>query len=91
MDLKIPDKEASTKSKRVITEYEGSRYQLVPLGMHRRNVAERGKLTFKAHFMATLARTCAQFPNVLGDQILEQAELTLNLMCQATADPRKSA
>ena len=41
--------------------------------------------------MAPLTGTCVQLPDSLWDQILEQAELTLNLMRQATADPIKSA
>ena len=59
--------------------------------MHHRNAAERAICTFKAHFMVTLEESCAQFPKILWNQLLEQAELTLNLMRQATSDPRKSA
>ena len=59
--------------------------------MHCRNAAERAICTFKAHFISTLADTCAQFPKFLWGQILEQAELTLNAMRQATSDPSKSA
>ena len=59
--------------------------------MHRRNMAEHAIHTFKAHFLVTLAGTCAQLPKFLWDQLLEQAEITINLMCQATSDPSKSA
>ena len=59
--------------------------------MHCRNSSERSIRTFKARFLATVAGTCAQFPNFLLDQLLEQDELTINLMRKATADPRKSA
>ena len=70
-ELQIMDNESSTEYKRVITEDWGSRYQLVPLDMHRRNAAERAIHTFKAHFLATLAGTCAKPPNFLWDQLLE--------------------
>ena len=59
--------------------------------MHRRNAAERAICTFKAHFLSTLVGICAQFHNVLWDHLLEQAEIILNIMRQATANPRKSA
>ena len=91
MALKILYNKASTEYKRVITEEWGSQYQLVPPDMHHRNAAKCSIRTFKANFLATLAGTCAQLPNFLWDQFLEQAEITLNLMRQATADPRKSA
>ena len=59
--------------------------------MHLRNASERDIRTFKSHFLTTLAGTCAQLPNFLWDQLLEQAELTMNLMRQDTSDPNKSA
>ena len=59
--------------------------------MHHQNAAKRAIRTFKAHFLTTLAGTCAQFPNVLWDQLLEQADPTLNIMHQATANPTKAA
>ena len=91
VDLQILDNESSTEYKRFITEDWGSRYQLVPPDMHSHNVDERAICTFNAHFLITLARTCAQFPICLWYQILEQAELTLNIMREATYDPRESA
>ena len=57
--------------------------------MHHCNETKRAICTFKAHFLATLAGTYAQFPKCLWDQILEQAKLTLNLIKQATVDPSK--
>ena len=74
-----------------MTEDWGSRYQMVPPDMQLCNAPERAIRTFKSHFLATLAWTCAQFPKFLWDQLLEQAELTLNLMRKVTTDPRKPA
>ena len=57
--------------------------------MHRRNVDKRAIHTFKARFLDTLSGTRAQFTNFLSGQLLEQAELNINLMRQSMADPRK--
>ena len=59
--------------------------------MYSHNAAERAIRTCKAHFLSTLAGMCAQLPKKLWDQLLEHNELTLNIMRQATAYPRKSA
>jgi hypothetical protein len=59
--------------------------------MHRRNWAERAIRTFKDHFLAILAGVDAAFPPYLWDLLLPQAELTLNLLRQATLNPRISA
>jgi hypothetical protein len=59
--------------------------------MHRRNRAERAIRTFKDHLLAILAGVNAAFPPYLWDLLLPQAELTLNLLRQATLNPRISA
>jgi hypothetical protein len=46
---------------------------------------------FKDHFLAILAGVNSTFPPYLWDLLLPQAELTLNLLCQATLNPRISA
>ena len=91
VDLQILDNKASTEYKRFIAKNWGSRYQLVPPNIHRCNAAKRAICKFKAHFLATLAGTCAKSPNFLWDQHLEQDELNLNMMRQTTADPIKPA
>ena len=58
--------------------------------MHRRNRAERAIRRFKSHFLSILARVDKAFPPYLWDLLLSQAELTLNLLCQATLNPRIS-
>lgn len=66
-------------------------YQLTPAGIHRRNAAERAIRTFKKHFIAGLASTDRDFPLQLWDQLLEQAQLTLNLLRPSRINPRLSA
>jgi hypothetical protein len=46
---------------------------------------------FKDHFLAILAGINSTFPPYLWDLLLPQAELTLNLLHQATLNPRISA
>lgn len=91
VDLQILDNEASKEYKRTIKEDWGVQFQLVPPHNHRRNAAERAIRTFKAHLLAILAGVSSTFPKYLWDLLLPQAELTLNLLRQANADPTKSA
>jgi hypothetical protein len=59
--------------------------------MRCQNQAECAIRTFKDHFLAILAGINSAFPPYLWDLLLPQAELTLNLLCQATLNPRISA
>ena len=59
--------------------------------MHRRNAAERAICTFKAHFLTILASIDPTFPATRWDLLLPQAELTVNLLHQATTHPTISA
>jgi hypothetical protein len=54
--------------------------QYVPPNVHRANRAERAIRTFKNHFIATLAGAHPGFLLNLWDLVLEQVELTLNLL-----------
>ena len=58
-------------------------YQLVPPGIHCRNAAKKAIRTFKNHFISGLSSTHPDFPLNLWDQLLEQAELTLDLLHQS--------
>jgi hypothetical protein len=69
----------------------GIRIQYVPPNVHRANRAERAIRTFKNHLIATLAGAHAAFPLSLWDRILEQVELTLNLLRPAHSNPAISA
>ena len=91
VDLQILDNEVSYALKKAIIETWKAAYQLVPPNVHRPNVAERAICTFKAHFLAILAGVDLAFPPYLWDKLHPQAQLTLNLLCQATLDPMVSA
>jgi hypothetical protein len=62
-------------------------FQLVPPGIHRRNAAERAIRTFKNHFIAGLCSVDKNFPIHLWDQLLPQAEITLNLLPGSRINP----
>ena len=66
-------------------------YQLVPPNQHRRNAAERAIRTFKNHLLAGLATCDPKFPIHEWDRLLEQAELTLNLLCNSQVNPNLAA
>jgi hypothetical protein len=59
--------------------------------MHPRNRAERAIQTFKNHFRSILAGVDASFLPYLWDLLLPQAELSLNLLWQATLNQQISA
>ena len=87
----VLDNEASTAYRNAITSTWKCTYQLVPPDMHRRNLAERAIRTFKAHFLTILAGVDATFPANRWDLLIPQAELTVNLLRQATTTPTISA
>ena len=66
-------------------------FQLVPPAVHRRNAAERAIRTFQNHFIAGLCSVDKDFPLHLWDQLLEQAELSLNLLRGSRLHPKLSA
>ena len=72
-------------------EKHNIQYQFVPPHVHRANAAERAIWTFKAHFLAGLASCDPAFPIGEWDRLLDQAELTLNLLCTTRCNPRLSA
>ena len=59
--------------------------------MHRANMAERAIQTFKHHFKTILASVDPAFPMEQWDRLLDQAQLTLNLLRSARANPAMSA
>jgi hypothetical protein len=66
-------------------------WQLTPVGIHRRNAAERAIRTFKKHFLAGLASTDNEFPLHLWCRLLPKAQRTLNLLRTSGINPRLSA
>ena len=89
--LKILDNEASKEYKTIIKEKWYIKYQLVPSNIHRQNAAERAIQTFKAHLLSILAGVADDLPRRHWDQLLPQAELTLNILRQAKIKPELSA
>ncbi len=90
-DLQILDNKASSAYKEAITFKWNAAFQLVPPDMHRCNWAEHPIHTCKDHFLAILAGINLAFPPYPWDLLLPQAELTLNLLQQATLNPQISA
>jgi hypothetical protein len=91
VDLQILNNKASAKYKEAITFKWNTKFQLVPPDMHCQNRAECAILTFKDHFLAILAGINSAFPPYLWDLLLPQTAFTLNLLRQATLNPRISA
>lgn len=88
--LHIVDNQCGPKLKTTMDK-KGIKFQLVPPGNHRCNVAERAIQTFKAHFISILCGTDPNCPIVIWDKFVKQAEITLNLMRASRIDPTKSA
>ena len=88
LEIQILDNEASAKYKRVITKKWQAQYQLVPPNVHQRNVSERAIRNFKAHLLSILAGVDPNFPKYMWDTLLQQTELTINLLRQATINQK---
>jgi hypothetical protein len=84
------DNEISNSFKAFLKEV-GVEYQLTPAGSHRRNRAERSIRTWKNHFIAILCSTDEAFPLKIWDRLLEQTNITLNLLRQSRVNPKLSA
>ena len=91
VDLQIIDNECRKDYKATMKEKWGVDYQLVLPDIHRRNAAKIPIITFEAHFLATLAGVAHDFLHHIWDLVLPQAELTLNLLRQETANPAMSS
>ena len=57
--------------------------ELTLVAQHRTNKAERAIRTWKNHFLATLAGIDPECPLSLWENFIEQAELTLKLICES--------
>jgi hypothetical protein len=84
------DNEISAEFKSFLEEV-GVQYQLTPAGSHRRNRAERAIRTWKNHFISILCSTDESFPLKLWDRLLEQTQITLNLLRGSRVNPKLSA
>ena len=72
-------------------ETNGTTWELVPVGMHRINAAEKTTQTFKGHFKSILCGVATYFPLNKWDTLLPQAELTCNILHQSNIAPNVSA
>ena len=84
------DNEAS-KAFKNLQHKEQTEYQLTPPYIHRRNAAERAIHTFKNHFISGLCSVDKNFPLHLWCRLLDQAELTLNMLRTSRINPNLSA
>ena len=84
------DDEASKALKNVIHK-EQTEYQLTPPHIHRRNAAERAIRTFKNHFISGLCSVDKNFPLHSWCRLLDQAELTLNMLHTSRINPHLPA
>ena len=70
---------------------ENIHIQLLPPNNHRASKAERAIRTFKNHYISILCGLDPSFPLTAWDELLAQAELTLNLLRSSHANPHISA
>ena len=88
--LFIIDNECSNDLKLSIKKNNNT-YELVPPHMHRRNAAEKAIRTFKNHFLSGLASCDPNYPIFEWDRLLNQCEITLNLLRSSRVNPKLSA
>ena len=65
--------------------------ELMPLECYWRNVAKVAICNFKSHFLSVLVGVADDFPIQLWDQLLPQADITINLLRQSNTTPTVSA
>ena len=63
-------------------------FQLSSPVIHIHNAAEHAIITFKYHFIAGICSTEPDFPMQKWDLLLEQAEITLNLLLPSRLNPK---
>ena len=69
----------------------GETNQLVPPGLQKSLISERAIQTFKARLIAGLSSCDPKSPLHLWDRLIQQAQLTLNLLRPDRMNPRLSA
>eukprot|EP00957_Ditylum_brightwellii_P198252 15106312-Ditylum_brightwellii.AAC.1 len=69
----------------------GAKYQLVEPNNNCGNTAEHAICTFKEHFIAELCTTDKDFPIRQWNDLIEQAFITLNLLCMSISNPQLSS
>ena len=66
-------------------------YQLVPPRIYRLNLAQKGIQTWKGHFKADLVSVDPNFSLTKWDRLIEQVNITLNLLRTSRSNPKLSA
>ena len=84
------DNECSSDLKLAIIN-SNSKYELVPPHQHRRNAAEKVIRTMKNHLLSGLATCDPDYPIHEWDRLLDQCELTLNLLRNSQINPKLSS
>ena len=64
-----------------------AKFQLIPPHSHHCDLAEQAIHTWKKHFKAGFASTDPNFPLSEWDQLIPQANITLNLLRSAQSNP----
>ena len=86
----VLDNEASAEFKQEIKEH-GVEYELVPKGMHRRNIAEKAIQTWKAHAIGVFSGLPVSFPMSQWDELLPQIDMQVNLLRFSNVTPKVGA
>ena len=73
------------------SEASNSKYQLVPLDSHRRNVAERSMRIHKEYSIRMLIVIDVKFSISMWDYLIKQTNITINLLRQIRVHPHLSA
>ena len=82
---------ATSKLLETFLKTENIDFQYAPASNHRSNKAERAIQTWKNHFIAILCSTAPSFPLAYWSELIDQAEITLNLMRSSRVTPNQSA
>ena len=88
--VEILDNECSAELVRLMRKRKIA-FQLVPPHLHRANAAERAIRTWKNHFISILCGLDPRFPLQLWDRLIDQTNLTLNLMRASRINPKMAA
>ena len=89
-NMYIMDNEISGEFIDALTNYDTS-YQPVPPHIHRRNLADRAIQTLKNNFKAGLASVDPNFLLSEWDRLINQANITLNMLQASRSNPKISA
>ena len=73
---------------RTAMEDEKVDFQLMPPHLHRSNLTERAIQIFKSQFKSRLATCDPKFPIAECDRLIEQSNITLNLLRSSRANPK---